>query len=164
MALLFLDNTVLINFAILDRLDLLEDLLHGDGRWCYTVSIECANSAAWYGALADVPDILGKPLEPSPAERVAARILRDAMAKPGDEAHKHYGEAETLAIIAERGMEAVLLTDDAGARDFARARGVPPIDTWRLLAVLEQRGRISAGDRHTFESKLHASGRRPPRA
>jgi hypothetical protein len=43
--LMFPDNTVLINFAIINRMDLLERLANGNGRWCATVAIECAESA-----------------------------------------------------------------------------------------------------------------------
>lgn len=45
MAKLFLpDNTVLINFAIIGRMDLLAELLNGQGSWCLSISRECANS------------------------------------------------------------------------------------------------------------------------
>lgn len=36
------DNTVLINFALINRMDLLSRLANGNGRWCATVATECA--------------------------------------------------------------------------------------------------------------------------
>lgn len=42
---LFPDNTVLINFALINRMDLLNRLANGNGRWCATVAAECAESA-----------------------------------------------------------------------------------------------------------------------
>ena len=60
---LFPDNTVLINFAIIDRMDLLERLANGNGRWCATVASECDLSARKPGlsALADARGIFGSP-------------------------------------------------------------------------------------------------------
>jgi hypothetical protein len=40
--LLFPDNTVLVNFAIISRMDLLARLANGNGQWCATVASECA--------------------------------------------------------------------------------------------------------------------------
>ncbi len=39
--LLFPDNTVLINFALLHRMDLLEALANGNGRWTVTIEADC---------------------------------------------------------------------------------------------------------------------------
>jgi hypothetical protein len=39
------DNTVLINFAIINRMDLLARLANNNGKWCATVASECAESA-----------------------------------------------------------------------------------------------------------------------
>jgi len=43
--LIFPDNTVLINFALINRMDLLGRLANGNGRWCATIAAECAESA-----------------------------------------------------------------------------------------------------------------------
>jgi hypothetical protein len=66
-SLMFPDNTVLINFAIINRMDLLEKLANGNGQWCATVARECAESAGYPGlaALSAVEDIFGEPLEPA---------------------------------------------------------------------------------------------------
>lgn len=42
---LFPDNTVLCNFAAVKRLDLLESVLNGRGRWTEAVAYEAARSA-----------------------------------------------------------------------------------------------------------------------
>lgn len=42
---LFPDNTVLISFALINRMDLLRRLANGKGRWCASVASECRNSA-----------------------------------------------------------------------------------------------------------------------
>jgi hypothetical protein len=43
--LVFPDNTVLVNFALISRMDLLERLANGHGAWCGTVAAECRTSA-----------------------------------------------------------------------------------------------------------------------
>ena len=43
---LFPDNTVLCNFAAVDRLDLLKSVLGGRGRWTEAVAYEASRSAA----------------------------------------------------------------------------------------------------------------------
>jgi hypothetical protein len=43
--LFFPDNTVLVNFALINRMDLLERLTNGHGTWCGTVAAEWRNSA-----------------------------------------------------------------------------------------------------------------------
>jgi hypothetical protein len=42
---MFPDNTALINFALINRMDLLGRLANGNGRWCATVATECEESA-----------------------------------------------------------------------------------------------------------------------
>lgn len=137
--LLFTDNTVLVNFAHLGRLDLLESLLRGRGRWCHAVSGECADSSQVEGlsSLTQVPEILGKPLMPTPAERVDSGVIWAAMAEPGADRAKNRGEAETIAIMRSRPdlCRSILVTDDSGA--FRYARGLDPkvtcLTTWHLI-------------------------------
>lgn len=43
-ALIFPDNTVLCNFAAVERIDLLMDWLRGRGRWCAAVHREASDS------------------------------------------------------------------------------------------------------------------------
>ncbi|WP_075978138.1 hypothetical protein [Actinokineospora bangkokensis] len=43
---LFSDNTVLCNFAAVDRLDLLESALNQRGRWTEAVAYEASRSAS----------------------------------------------------------------------------------------------------------------------
>jgi len=43
--LLFPDNTVLVNFALVSRVPLLETLLAGNRRWTVTIAAECAGGA-----------------------------------------------------------------------------------------------------------------------
>jgi hypothetical protein len=98
-ALMFPDNTVLINFATINRMDLLERLANGNGRWCATVATECGESAKFpkLAALDGAREIFGEPLFPDEAEHQDVRVLRDQLAGPGDRPSQHLGEAETIA-------------------------------------------------------------------
>ncbi|ONH33764.1 MULTISPECIES: hypothetical protein [Protofrankia] len=82
--LLFPDNTVLINFAILNRMDLLERLANGNGRWCATVAAECDASARQPGlaTLAEATNIFGPPWFPDTTELQNTQLLRDELASP----------------------------------------------------------------------------------
>jgi hypothetical protein len=85
---MFPDNTVLINFAIINRMDLLERLANGNGQWCATVSGECAESARYPGlaALSTAETIFGEPLYPTP---LSTRTCRSsATSLPALEIHR----------------------------------------------------------------------------
>lgn len=112
--LLFPDNTVLINFAIINRMDLLERLANGNGRWCATVASECGLSAREpdLGPLAVAGAVFGSPWFPDAAEHQDARLLRQELASPGDHPHQHLGEAETLSIMIRRGVQGFFATPD----------------------------------------------------
>jgi hypothetical protein len=102
---MFPHNTVLINFAIINRMDLLEKLANGNGQWCATVAGECAESAGYPGlaALSAAEDIFGEPLYPNPAEHQDVQVLRNQLASPGDPPTKHLGDRcrHTLGIRAD---------------------------------------------------------------
>lgn len=167
-ALLFPDNTVLVNFALTHRMDLFEQAAGGGrGRWCGTVAKECVLSARLPGLedLGRVPDILGTPLYPETgAERLEVHHLRTELATPGDRPTDHLGEAETLAIITCRpDMTAFFVTDDRGAARLARTREVQTITTWELLRILLRRTRIAEDEARVFVQTLHTARRALPR-
>jgi predicted nucleic acid-binding protein len=165
--LFFPDNTVLINFAIIGRVDLLEKLANGNGRWCLSISQECAKSARVEGleSLNGVRAFLGRPLEPTPAELLSTRILRDSMAAPGDRPTKHLGEAETITIVTSRDLQstAIFISDDTGALIHAKAQGIRIADTWDLLDLAVRVDQISTEEHAQYTAALQAAGRRRPR-
>lgn len=137
-SLLFPDNTVLVNFALIRRVDVLAQIMVGRAAWVATVASECARSSAEPGleSMAEYPGILGDPLFPQTAsEYLQARLLREDLAVPGDGPHQHLGEAETLAIIMTRGMQAVFVTDDRAARRLAAVHGIVTYTTWDMLKL-----------------------------
>ncbi|WP_072816102.1 hypothetical protein [Rhodococcus zopfii] len=133
--LLFPDNTVLINFALISRMDLLERLTGGNSAWCATVAQECRTSATYDGlaALGEAPRIFGAPLFPDTAELQDTRVLREELANPGESQTMHLGEAETLAIMLRRRVDGLFVTDDREAQRLATTNGVRVATTWGLL-------------------------------
>lgn len=162
--LLFPDNTVLINFAIISRLDLLSKLARDNGRWCATVAQECAQSARQPGlaALAGAGEIFGEPLYPDAAELQDATILRDELAVPGDARKAHLGEAETLAIIIRRRPACFFVTDDREATRLASKHSVTVVSTWRLLLVAHQATWVDADTLWGYVQTLRGQCRGTP--
>ena len=135
--LFFPDNTVLINFALIKRIDLLERLIDGQGAWSASVASECAQSATYPGqeALHKVPAIFGEPIAPNRAELQQTVIFRYELSSPGDGSHKHVGEAETVAIIQRRFPDSRFITDDKDAARLAARHGIVTFTTWDLLRL-----------------------------
>lgn len=142
---MFPDNTVLINLAHINRVALLASLFE-NRQWCATVAGECSASERATG-LADLNTartVFGAPIYPDRIEHIDARILREAMAKPGDGPHQHLGEAETIAIVTKRRINAVFITDDASAATRAKAAGISVADTWRILQIAHKAKHLTA--------------------
>jgi predicted nucleic acid-binding protein len=162
--LIFPDNTALVNFAIINRMDLLERLANGKGCWCATVAAECAESARRpeLAALNAADEIFGEPLRPDAAEHQDVLVLRDQLAGPGDLPSKHLGEAETVAIIVRRRLSCVFVTDDRGAARLASANGVQVADTWALLRLAHQQGWLDADTLWGYVQTLQGHDRGAP--
>ncbi|MCB4209018.1 hypothetical protein [Arthrobacter sp. UM1] len=172
--LVFTDTTALINLFLVRQLDLLEQIAPGNGRWTQTVRRECLHrekrerenplSRVQLDGLTEAVDsVLGEPLTPEESEHRAIRDLRRSMASPGDAEDQHLGEAEVITIIRKRFLEALLVTDDAGAAKHAQ--GNPRcIDTWDILRFALRKGLVSEAQLHQFRSDLRYYGRVPARS
>jgi predicted nucleic acid-binding protein len=140
----FPDNTVLINFAYIGRLDLLAELLPRR-MWCLTVSRECRQSFAVLDFdYLKVRVLFGDPLIPSQGESINLKFLRDEIAAPGDKPSAHMGEAETITLAKSRLVEdPVLVTDDIDATALARREGLRVVGTWLLIQLAARSSRIA---------------------
>lgn len=139
MALIFPDNTVLINFAYCDEMDLLGKIVAGRGTWTASVASECDDNASVLGLPEMIAShtIFGEPLRPDRVEHIQTLIHRDHFKKPGDGPKKHLGESEALAIIENRrfGETTVFVTDDGDVPKRAKSCSIPVscITTWDLV-------------------------------
>lgn len=132
-SLVFVDNTVLCNFACMTRLDLLHDWLRG--RWTEAVAYEAHRSASTWPELRRLPQEgwLDEPLEidrDTDISRVE-HLRRFAFGGTDDAPLRHLGEAQTLHVIQHwpdyRG--ASFASDDAEAVRLARGRGIQCLET-----------------------------------
>ena len=160
--LIFPDNTVLINFALVGQVDLFEALVGDNGSWTYTISEECSKSAQMEGlsSLTRMHDILGEPLYPSRAERIDMLLIRERLALPNDPASKHLGEAEAIAILSKRELDAIFVTDDGTAKVLAVAEvTIKAICTADLFRLAVRTGRVSFEVAWQCLGKLRLLGR-----
>lgn len=160
----FPDNTVLINFSIIARNDLLKSFMGNRGKWTLTISRECSKSSQipGYEAMSEWHDVLPSPLYPNPSELVDANAIAYGMRKPGDrETSSHMGEAEAFAIIANRKYQAVFLTDDHDAARVARNPDlkISTASTTRILAICQARGLVERDKARGYIAHLLNAGR-----
>lgn len=134
----FFDTCTLSNFAIVNRLDLLETRYGYRARWTETVQYEVARGARANPYLQEVLDAtwLGEPIEISGDVQVLTEIdrLRRALGGTNAEPMKHLGEAEIIYYVESTERSGVFVTDDRPALDFARRRGIVVLDSADVLA------------------------------
>lgn len=161
----FPDNTVLINFACVKRLDLLREILRGRGRWTEAIEFEASRSARFY------PDLhtlisggwLGEAIEVTDPMAVFQinRIRTAAFGGPHDEPTKHLGEAQTCYVIKSypEYRNSYWITDDRDAADYARAQGITTKDTRRLISDGVQDGACTAEEGFRLLREMRTLGR-----
>jgi hypothetical protein len=163
--LVFPDTTVVRNFALLRRMDLLGDLVAGRAAWCATVAAECRAQARGDG-LQDMemaPAIFGSPWFPHDAEHIDITVLREELASPGDGPRQHFGEAETIVLASTRSPGAIFVTDDRSAASVATARGLQAVKTADLLRIAIRTRRLEPDAGWGYAQTLRSHGRYLPR-
>ncbi len=139
---LFPDNTVLCNFAAVDRLDLLENFLRGRGRWTEAVAAETEASARILPALGPLVTAgwLGDPIVVDRAADIAAVELVRLNVFGGRSSRRteHLGEAQTCHVIAtwKEFAGSVWISDDRASLDFADARGMTAWETIDIVRCI----------------------------
>lgn len=148
--LIFPDTSVAIDFAIVDRIDLLTGWLRGRGAVCEAVRLEILDNSNSLPSVDDLIAALGDPIELTEEEWGWAedmRIVRlgGSSAKP----REHLGEAHTIALIASRRDElgdATWIADDCDSREFAGEKGIRVMDFVSVLQEVIVEGEISVDD------------------
>ena len=162
---LFPDNTVLCNFAAVERLDLLETVLNGRGRWTAAVAFEAGRSARFLPALARiaVEGWLAEPIEIT-AERDVQhvnRVRRAVFGGTDDEPLRHLGEAETCFVIKELTEFAGSwwISDDGEAMRYARFQGIMTYETVDLMSTAVGNGDITEQQAFDVMNLMRDKGR-----
>lgn len=146
----FPDNTVLCNFAAINRLDLLKAVLEGRGRWTAAVAYEASRSANHHPDLSDLPaeGWLGEPIEiDQDADIQQINLVRRVVfGGTEDNPLKHLGEAETCHIILNWNefTGSWWISDDRDALDYARRQGITTRETIDLMATAAVAGAVTA--------------------
>jgi hypothetical protein len=162
---LFPDNTVLCDFAAVDRMDLLRSVLDGRGRWTEAVAHEAHKSAAYLPTLATLArrGWLGEPIEVT--EEVHVRQiehLRRAVFGGGDDRPlQHLGEAQSCYVILNWAEFAGSwwITNDRDAVRYARFQGITTRETIDLMSIAVVDGDITALDAFALMTRMTDAGR-----
>jgi hypothetical protein len=162
---LFPDNTVLCNFAAVDRLDLLKSVLGGRGRWTEAVAYEASRSAGKLPPLLRLPleGWLDEPIEISdPADvRKIARIRRAVFDGTDDQPLKHLGEAQTCYVIKNWASFAGSwwISDDGDAIRYAKFQNIITRETIDIFSIAVADGDISAAEAFGLMKEMAARDR-----
>jgi hypothetical protein len=157
---LFADNTVLCNFAAVERLDLLKIILNGRGRWTEAVAHEASRSARYLPGLGNLPleGWLDEPIEVSDQAdvRKVERIRRGVFGGTQDRPLRHLGEAQTCYVILNWAAFAGAwwLSDDGEAVRYARRQGITTRETIDLMRIAVARGDLTARDAFDLMMKM----------
>jgi len=162
---LFPDNTVLCNFAAVDRLDLLRIVLNGRGRWTAAVAYEASKSARFLPALASITTEgwLDEPIEitAEPDIRQVNRVRRAVFGGTDDEPLKHLGEAETCFVIKEwKAFDGSWwISDDREALRYARFQSITTYETIDLMSMAVANGDITEQQAFDLMARMGNEGR-----
>lgn len=162
----FPDNTVLINLAVLDRVDLLSWFLRDRGRWCASVEWEWRRSVGVLGLQhveQRIRQICGEPLLPDSREHVDIHLLVDSLRAPGGSPDSHRGEVETIVLVRNRAElhGSVFISDDGEALRLAQRElpGSRCYTTVDILVRAEIVGKITNKEAHDLLCRLRRQER-----
>ena len=147
----FPDNTVLINFAVIGRLDLLITYLSGRGRMTQAVQAEVRKSSGMIPHLAefDTVAVCGPAIAlNAPADIQGVANIRKRFAALSDPPTKHLGESETIFVMQRRPEYSLsrIFTEDRDAYRVAAALGLLTHNTMEVFQDLVARREIDTDD------------------
>lgn len=151
----FFDTCSLWNFAVVNRLDLLEERYGYRAKWTETVKSEVVRASGGEPRLNRILSCawLDEPIEilaASTADLHRIDQIRRALGGLATEPTKHLGEAELIWYLENAAVGSVLISDDRPAASFARGRGIHVIDSARVLAECFSQGEIGCPDAYNL--------------
>jgi hypothetical protein len=159
---LFPDNTVLCNFAAVNRLELIKSVANGRGRWTEAVAYEASRSASKLPALRGLPaeGWLDEPIEITSESdiRKINLIRRAVFGGTDDNPLKHLGEAQTCYVIKNWAEFAGSwwVSDDGEALRYAKFQGITTRETIDIVSIAVTNGDI--GPRDAFDLMQQMAG------
>lgn len=145
-----LDNTVLTNFALVNRAHWVIDLL-GDDAWTTTAVLAEYEAGVASGAL---------PAAAWPALVVVTLTSEEAALAHNLPQRLGWGERSCLAVALLR--QGILASDDRRARRVAQQQGAPTTGTIGLLVIGVQYQRWSLAEANAALAQMIALGFRSP--
>jgi hypothetical protein len=162
---LFPDNTVLCNFAAVNRLDLIKSMFSGRGRWTEAVAYEARRSASKLPALRGLASEgwLDEPIEITKESEIQEinRVRRGVFGGTDDDPLKHLGEAQTCYLIKNWAefARSWWISDDGDALRHARFQGITTRETIDIMSIAVADGDISARDAFDLMQRMADSDR-----
>ena len=157
------DTNTLVNFAVVDRLDLLNSHYGHRAIWTETVEIELRRGLRAEPKIRDILDAnwLGDPIEiagtPDDLEQVDR--IRRALGGTAANPMQHLGEAEIISYIQNRAPGAIFITDDLPALDFARRKQLFSINTATVLGECHSYAEIGCPHAYNLLIEMRSKGR-----
>jgi predicted nucleic acid-binding protein len=159
----FFDACSLINFAAVDRLDLLENRYGHRAGWTASVREEIRRGLRVAPYLRNVLDAawLGEPIdiEGDSADLAQIDLLRRALGGGRASQLEHLGEAETIFYLEHHASNGIFVTDDRPAFDFAKNRNLFVLDSPGLLAECYSYDEIGCPAAYQLLEKMANEGR-----
>lgn len=138
----FPDNTVFINFALIDRLDLLSTFLGSRGRITEAVEYEINRSKRHVAALGKVDvakwfDVIIE-IDDDDAKRAVQNLRKYSFGGTDEDELEHLGESQTIFVVTtmDEYKSSTVITDDRAAYHLAEGRGCLVKDTVGVLKHL----------------------------
>lgn len=160
---LFPDNSVIINFVMIDRLDLLRAFLRDRARVTQAVSQEINDSVSKVAGLnkLDQEEWFGKPIRLTRQKQQIEGIRRFVFGGRVDQPKKHLGESETLYLIQHDKdfVGSIWITEDRSAYDYARANTIPARNTFEVFCELCADGALTADEAFEYLEYLYEEAR-----
>lgn len=162
---LFPDTTVMINFSVVDRLNLLKEHLGDRARATEAVVFEIGRSASMTPHLVavDCVEWFGPPIEiKKVADISAVNLIRTArFGGRQNEPLKHLGESQTIHVISTFPDYAgsVIITDDRDAYRYSKSQGLAAKCTVDLLREMVLMGDLIADEAFALAEEMDANDR-----
>jgi predicted nucleic acid-binding protein len=157
-----LDACTLENFAVVKRLDLLQELFQMRAAWTAWVEREVIYSAAQRPHLEPLMGApwLGEPIEfDDPLAIQGVDRIRRALGGSVASPRQHLGEAQGIYYLATSGQSVTMATDDRAAYAMAERRGLRVVGTPEILRACYERALIACPTAYELLVEMADAGR-----
>lgn len=158
------DANTLQNFAVVDRLDLLQ-VCYGDrAGWAEAVQFEIRMGVQSETCLRRVlsQSWLGEPIPVEGVEAILAveLVRRGVGGIVASRPTQHLGEAQTIVLLETTYQESIFITDDRPAAHFARRRGIRTLDSAQVLNECFRMGEVGCPETYKLLGAMADENRR----